>query len=93
GADKGMDFAPLVEAARARCASVILIGQTRAALAARIPGALCAETLEAALALAAERTPAGQTVLFSPACASYDMFLSFEERGERFRAGVRGLPA
>ena len=103
GSDKGMDFRPLAESAAARCAQVLLIGQTRAKLrdeilaaagrlARRPPAIECCDTLERAVALAAERTPAGQVVLFSPACASYDMFLSFEERGERFRTCVRGLP-
>jgi UDP-N-acetylmuramoylalanine--D-glutamate ligase len=103
GADKKMDFAPLAEAAASRCATVVLIGDTRArleeeirlaarGLASRPPAIARSDSLDEAVALAAGRTPAGQVVLFSPACASYDMFTSFEERGERFREAVRRLP-
>jgi UDP-N-acetylmuramoylalanine--D-glutamate ligase len=46
-------------------------------------------TLQAALAAARERARPGETVLLAPACASFDQFRSFEERGDAFRALVR----
>jgi len=103
GTDKGMDFTPFAEAAVARAARVLLIGRTKERLKEWVlsrardsgreaPPVALFETLEAAVEAAARETPAGQVVLFSPACASYDMFLSFEDRGDRFRDLTRALP-
>ena len=50
-----------------------------------------APTLEAAVSRAAEIAAAGDTVLLSPACASFDMFRDFEHRGDVFRQAVRDL--
>ena len=101
GSDKGADYFPLARTAALRAETVLLIGATRERLKeeiARARGgaprpeiALCA-TLEEAVSRAEALSRPGTTVLFSPACASYDMFSSFEERGERFRAVVRSLP-
>ena len=51
-----------------------------------------AGTLEEAVRAAAEQARPGDAVVLSPACSSFDMFRSFEERGEAFREAVRGLP-
>jgi len=59
-------------------------------LAAHMPVANC-ETLENALNRAAEDSQAGDTVLLSPACASFDQFKDFEQRGDRFRDLVGAL--
>ena len=48
-------------------------------------------TLERAVADAAGRARAGEVVLLSPACASFDAFADFEQRGERFRDLVEAL--
>ncbi len=48
-------------------------------------------TLEDAVKWAASRAQAGDIVLLSPACSSYDMFENYQERGKRFKAIVRGL--
>ena len=50
-----------------------------------------AETLERAVELAAERASAGDCVLLSPACASFDMFSGYAERGDRFCRAVATL--
>ena len=80
---------PLV-AARARL--VLLIGRDRARIARALAGAApqreC-DTLEEAVAVAALEARPGEVVLLSPACASFDMFASFEERGRRFAAAAR----
>ncbi len=48
-------------------------------------------TLERAVEQAAERAQPGEVVLLSPACASFDAFADFEQRGERFRELVEAL--
>jgi UDP-N-acetylmuramoylalanine--D-glutamate ligase len=50
-----------------------------------------ADSLEEAVRAAAANARAGDVVVFSPACSSFDMFRNFEERGEAFREAVMGL--
>ena len=61
-----------------------------ALLEGRVPVEQC-ETLDRAVAAAAARAEVGDTVLLSPACASFDQYADFEKRGEHFRALVEGL--
>ena len=73
---------------------LLLLGQAREAIRAQLAGACPMEevpTLEAAVLRAAETAVAGDTVLLSPACASFDMFRDYEHRGEVFRQAVRDL--
>jgi UDP-N-acetylmuramoylalanine--D-glutamate ligase len=94
GKDKGGDFTPLRPLAATRVKALILIGQSRAKIRAQLAGACPLEeaaTLEAAVRRGAELARPGDTVLLSPACASFDMFRDFEQRGERFRQAVHGL--
>jgi UDP-N-acetylmuramoylalanine-D-glutamate ligase len=93
GSDKGADFAALALAVAARGASPVLIGATadRLAQALGTAAVVCqrASDLDMAIALACGQLPAGGTVLLSPACASFDMFQGFEDRGRRFAAAAQ----
>ena len=84
GSPKGEDFSPLAAAIGPNVRSVHLIGVEAPRLAEVIDGDLD-ETLERAVAHAVQRARPGDVVLLSPACASYDQFANFEERGETFR--------
>ena len=84
GSPKGEDFAPLAAAIGPNVRSVHLIGAEAPRLAEVIDGDLD-ETLEGAVAHAVRCARPGDVVLLSPACASYDQFANFEERGETFR--------
>jgi UDP-N-acetylmuramoylalanine--D-glutamate ligase len=89
GSLKGGGFAGLREAVPSRCRACYLIGQAEERLAADLEGTVplhrCGD-LEAAMGLATEAAEPGDVVLLSPACASYDQYRDFEERGEHFRS-------
>ena len=89
GSRKSEDFTPLAAAIGPNVRSVHLIGETAAELSAAIPQAHDDGALAAALAHI-DAQP-GDVVLLSPACASYDQFRDFEERGEEFRRLVQNL--
>ncbi len=97
GSLKGESFEPLLEPVKARCRACYLVGEAAEQLSAALAPAepkvtlLGARTLERAVEAAAERAQPGEVVLLSPACASFDAFADFEERGERFRGLVEAL--
>jgi UDP-N-acetylmuramoylalanine--D-glutamate ligase len=93
GSIKGESFAPLLEAIGRNVVSIHLIGEAAGSLGAAL-GARpfhADGTLEFAVAHAAELARPGAVVLLSPACASYDQFENFEQRGETFRDLVERL--
>ena len=94
GRGKGGDYRPLAAPVAQRCRAVYLIGETaaeiRAALASTgVPLHDCGE-LERAVAAARAAARPGEVVLLSPACASFDQYADYEERGDHFRALVKG---
>jgi UDP-N-acetylmuramoylalanine--D-glutamate ligase len=94
GQDKGADFGPLIPAVTERVKATILIGQAREKLHATLGGigpTHEAASLDAAVEVGARLAAPGDVVLLSPACASYDMFRDFEERGRVFKAVVNRL--
>src|SRR5215211_7262013 len=93
GRGKGEDYAPLAAAVRERCRAAYLIGEESARLQAALATAGVAlhecGDLERAIAAARAAARPGDVVLLSPACASYDQYSSFEQRGDQFKALVR----
>ena len=87
GSPKGEDFAPLAAALGSNVRSVHLIGEEAERIGAVVNG-FRDGTLEVAVTHATELAEPGDVVLLSPACASYDQFANFEERGDAFRALV-----
>jgi UDP-N-acetylmuramoylalanine--D-glutamate ligase len=90
GYDKKLPFDALGRKVAGRVRVAVLLGQTADAIAQSIPPAAPTEILRAgsfdeAVALARSAARSGDTVLLSPACASYDMFRHFAERGRRFK--------
>jgi UDP-N-acetylmuramoylalanine--D-glutamate ligase len=98
GSEKDEPFAPLADPVRETCSACYLIGASADRLATELAPVLedgvelhrCAD-LEDAVRRAAAAARAGEVVLLSPACASFDAFESYERRGERFREIVEAL--
>ncbi len=98
GSEKGESYAPLLDPVCECCSACYLTGASAGRLAEALAPAIAAgvelhlcEDLEEATRLAAAAAQPGETVLLSPACASFDAFENFEQRGERFRQIVAEL--
>jgi UDP-N-acetylmuramoylalanine--D-glutamate ligase len=94
GEGKGQDFTPLAGAFRGKVRHAVLIGKDAPALASALRGVCSSElaaSMPAAVAAAAHAAHAGDTVLLSPACASFDMFRDYGHRGDVFADAVRQL--
>ena len=94
GDGKGADFAPLARPVSEHCRALVLIGKDRdrlrSALGDNVP-VIMADSMQQAVAAAAGLAQEGDRVVLSPACASFDMFTGYEDRGERFRRAVEAL--
>jgi UDP-N-acetylmuramoylalanine--D-glutamate ligase len=98
GRPKQESFAPLAPVVAERCAACYLIGEAAERMASELAPAAEASveitevgTLERAVEDAAAGAKPGEVVLLSPACASFDAFKDFEQRGDRFRELVEAL--
>jgi UDP-N-acetylmuramoylalanine--D-glutamate ligase len=96
GRAKGEDFAPFACELPRNVEAIYLVGEASDELAAALDAAersyTRAGTIARAIELAAAEAQPGDVVLLSPACASYDQYADFEERGEDFRRLVASLP-
>ncbi|MBW4038372.1 MAG: UDP-N-acetylmuramoyl-L-alanine--D-glutamate ligase [Acidobacteria bacterium] len=94
GKDKDSNYAVLAPMLRERVKTVITIGSAAEKIARQLDGVVkieSAETLERAMAFARGAAVAGDTVLLAPACASFDQFENYEQRGRVFKDLVQGL--
>ena len=95
GQGKGQDFTPLAAPAARYARAVVLIGEDAPAIAKALDNCgvdcVCAADMQEAVTLAAARAQAGDAVLMSPACASFDMFKNYEHRAQVFCAAVNAL--
>jgi UDP-N-acetylmuramoylalanine--D-glutamate ligase len=94
GQAKGQDFTPLVPLIKDKAHSVVLMGEDAPLLQrvlAPVTNVSHADTMSQAVQQAARVARPGDSVVLSPACASFDMFDNFEQRGEAYMQQVRSL--
>ena len=96
GKNKGVPFTELAGLVKERVKKAVLVGQAKEELAEALDAAdfndyVRTESFEEAVTKAAELAEPGDIVLLSPACTSWDMFSSFEERGRLFKKLVMEL--
>ncbi len=92
GQAKGQDFRFLYKAVSEKVKELVLIGQDRELIGAALSGAAPishAETMAEAVTKARAVAPRGSVVLLSPACASFDMFRDYKDRGDAFAREVK----
>ncbi len=94
GKDKGVSFEPLRDLVKEKVRLMVLIGETRFRMRDELAGEVrceLADSLREALEITKKNIQPGDTILFSPACSSFDMFTSYEERGDKFKEIVESL--
>jgi UDP-N-acetylmuramoylalanine--D-glutamate ligase len=95
GVDKGNDYASLRELVKMKVKAIVCLGKDNAklhkAFGDLVPNMVDADSAEQAVRAAYGIAEEGDAVLLSPACASFDLFENYEERGRRFKTAVKGL--
>jgi UDP-N-acetylmuramoylalanine--D-glutamate ligase len=94
GVDKGGDYAPLADEIRRTVKKLIVFGAAKEKIRAALgdlTATVVVEDLDAAVREAAASARAGDVVLLSPACSSFDQFRDYTERGRKFRSLVQEL--
>ncbi|MDP3048251.1 MAG: UDP-N-acetylmuramoyl-L-alanine--D-glutamate ligase [Thermodesulfovibrionales bacterium] len=94
GRDKDGDFSLLSSLVKSRVKKLVLIGEAREKIKKVLGGlteTIFADNLEEAVMISRKSASKGDVVLLSPACASFDMFRDYKDRGEQFKKIVKGL--
>jgi UDP-N-acetylmuramoylalanine--D-glutamate ligase len=94
GKDKGGDFTRLLEAIHRGVKGIVVIGEAAPRILDALQGSVpmsCATSLEEAVSQACSLVTSGDVVLFSPACASFDMFQNYHQRGLEFKRIVQEI--
>ena len=94
GQGKGADFSPLRPLAEQSLRAAVLMGEDRKQIEQVLQGGVEVVEVEgmvSAVQVAADLAHPGDTVLLSPACASFDQFSGFEARGDAFKSAVAAL--
>jgi len=97
GKDKGNDYSVLEDLVRTKVKAIVCLGVDNKKLHASFEGIVGADKMvdalsaEEAVQAASRLAKAGDVVLLSPCCASFDLFKSYEDRGEKFKEAVRNL--
>jgi len=94
GRDKGSDFTVLRDLIKDKVKMLVLLGEASEKIAREVGGVVetvFVKTIDEAVGVSMSKASAGDVVLLSPACASFDMFKDFQERGKRFKEAVNRL--
>jgi len=94
GKDKGGDYSVLRSLIRHKAKSLIVMGEAQEKIRAALEGSAPlfeVGSMKAAVELAHAQAVAGDVVLLSPACSSFDMFRDYKHRGDEFQKWVKGL--
>lgn len=97
GTDKGNDYSVLNDLVKEKVKAIVCMGVDNKKLHEAFEGIVGADKMvdtlsaEAAVKASSEFAEAGDVVLLSPCCASFDLFTCYEDRGEQFKAAVRNL--
>lgn len=95
GQDKGNDYTPLYDLVSDKVKALICLGVDNKKILecfkGRVPCLVETSSMKEAVHQAYTLAQPGDTVLLSPACASFDLFKNYEDRGDQFREAVRGL--
>jgi len=94
GIGKGANFSELTDVVKQHCRAVVLMGKDAEKIRSVLPGNVPVKTvgdMQAAVQVAQSMAIPGDNVLLAPACASFDMFDDFEQRGDVFVSSVEAL--
>ena len=95
GSDKGNDYSEIEELVKEKARALIFLGADNSALHNYFDGKVSliydTDSMQSAVEQAYELAEKGDTVLLSPACASFDLFKNYEDRGDQFKEAVRRL--
>jgi UDP-N-acetylmuramoylalanine--D-glutamate ligase len=95
GVDKGNDYRQIEQLVEQKVKALICMGKDNSKLleffGKKVPMIFSVDNLQKAVQLSADLGTEGDVVLLSPACASFDLFKNYEDRGRQFKEAVAGL--